>query len=166
MMARALAPHGGLVLWRAFVYSPVDPEDRHKQAYTDFKPLDGKFQSNVMVQVKNGAIDFQPREPFHPMFGAMPKTPLVLEFQVTKEYLGFATHLAYLGTMYEEVLRADTHANGPGSIVAKVFDAACTTTRSGHGRGIHIGTTTWCAASRPGELVRTGASRGIHSRHR
>ncbi|MFZ3322910.1 MAG: alpha-glucuronidase family glycosyl hydrolase [Usitatibacter sp.] len=124
MMARALAPHGGLVLWRAFVYSPVDPEDRHKQAYTDFKPLDGKFLSNVMVQVKNGAIDFQPREPFHPMFGAMPKTPLVLEFQVTKEYLGFATHLAYLGTMYEEVLRADTHANGPGSIVAKVVDGS------------------------------------------
>jgi alpha-glucuronidase len=148
MMARALAPHGGMVLWRAFVYSPVDPEDRHKQAYTDFKPLDGKFLPNVMVQVKNGAIDFQPREPFHPMFGAMPKTPLVLEFQVTKEYLGFATHLAYLGTMYEEVLAADTHGQGPGSTVAKVTDGSL------HGHDLtgmsavsNIGThRTWCGS--------------------
>jgi len=148
MMARALAPHGGMVMWRAFVYSPADPEDRHKQAYTDFKPLDGKFLPNVMVQVKNGAIDFQPREPFHPMFGAMPKTPLVLEFQVTKEYLGFATHLAYLGTMWEEVLRADTHANGPGSTVAKVTDGTV------HGHALtgmaavaNIGThRTWCGS--------------------
>ena len=148
MLARALAPHGGLVLWRAFVYSPVDPEDRHKQAYTDFKPLDGKFLPNVMVQVKNGAIDFQPREPFHPMFGAMPKTPLVLEFQITKEYLGFATHLAYLGTMYEEVLRADTFANGPGATVAKVTDGSL------HGHALtgmsavsNIGShRTWCGS--------------------
>ncbi|HEY2629031.1 MAG TPA: alpha-glucuronidase family glycosyl hydrolase [Usitatibacter sp.] len=148
MMARALAPYGGLVVWRAFVYSPVDPEDRHKQAYTDFKPLDGKFLPNVIVQVKNGAIDFQPREPFHPMFGAMPKTPLALEFQVTKEYLGFATHLAYLGTMYEEVLMADTHGEGPGSTVAKVTDGSL------HGHALsgmaavsNIGThRTWCGS--------------------
>jgi alpha-glucuronidase len=76
------------------------------------------------VQVKNGAIDFQPREPFHPLFGAMPKTPLMMEFQITKEYLGFATHLAYLGTLYEEVLQADTYAKGAGSIVAKVIDGS------------------------------------------
>jgi alpha-glucuronidase len=122
VLAQALAPHGGVVMWRAFVYSQHDPEDRAKQAYTDFKPLDGKFAPNVIVQVKNGPIDFQPREPFHPMFGAMPATPLALEVQITKEYLGFATHLAYLGDMYEEVLRADTHARGPGSTVAKVVD--------------------------------------------
>ena len=73
------------------------PDDRAKQAYDEFKPLDGKFRDNVIVQVKNGPIDFQPREPFHPLFGAMPKTPLMMEFQITKEYLGFATHLAYLG---------------------------------------------------------------------
>ncbi|MGC6547675.1 alpha-glucuronidase, partial [Escherichia coli] len=74
--------------------------DRHKQANDEFVPLDGMFRDNVLLQVKNGAIDFQPREPFHPLFGAMPKTPLMLEVQITKEYLGFATHLAYLGTMW------------------------------------------------------------------
>ncbi len=123
MLADAIGSRG-TVVWRAFVYSPEDPQDRHKQAYTDFKPLDGKFAPNVMVQVKNGAIDFQPREPFHPMFGAMPATPLAFEVQVTKEYLGFATHLAYLGTMYEEALQADTFAKGPGSLVAKVADGS------------------------------------------
>jgi alpha-glucuronidase len=89
MLADALAPHHGVVMWRAFVYSADNPDDRAKQAYSEFKPLDGKFRDNVLVQVKNGPIDFQPREPFHPLFGAMPKTPLVLEFQITKEYLGF-----------------------------------------------------------------------------
>jgi alpha-glucuronidase len=120
MLAEALAPHGGIVMWRAFVYSQDNPDDRAKQAYTEFKLLDGQFRDNVLVQVKNGPIDFQPREPFSPLFGAMPGTPLMMEFQITKEYLGFATHLAYLGTLYEEVLRADTYARGPGSTVAKV----------------------------------------------
>ena len=76
------------MIWRAFVYSNETPDDRAKQAYNEFVPLDGKFADNVLVQVKNGAIDFQPREPFHPLFGAMPKTPLMMEFQITKEYLG------------------------------------------------------------------------------
>jgi len=120
MLAEALAPHGGVVMWRAFVYSNEQPEDRIKQAYSEFVPLDGKFAPNVIVQVKNGPLDFQPREPFHPLFGAMPKTPLMMEFQVTKEYLGFATHLVYLGGLYEEVLRSDTHRRGPGATVAKV----------------------------------------------
>ena len=124
MLADALAPFGGVVMWRAFIYSNEQPDDRAKQAYSEFKPLDGKFRDNVMLQVKNGPIDFQPREPFHPLFGAMPRTPLVLEVQITKEYLGFATHLAYLGTLYEEVLRADTYARGPGSTVAKVIDGS------------------------------------------
>jgi alpha-glucuronidase len=75
-----------------------------------------------VLQVKNGPIDFQPREPFHPLFGAMPKTPLMMEFQITREYLGFATHLVYLAPLFEETLRADTHALGPGSTVAKVID--------------------------------------------
>jgi alpha-glucuronidase len=105
MLAAALAPHKGIVMWRAFVYASDQPDDRAKQAYSDFAPLDGKFAPNVVVQVKNGPLDFQPREPVHPLFGAMPKTPLMMEFQVTKEYLGFATHLAYLGTLYEETLR-------------------------------------------------------------
>ncbi|MCW8125858.1 alpha-glucuronidase family glycosyl hydrolase [Microbulbifer halophilus] len=108
MLADALGPHGGVVMWRAFVYAHDNPEDRAKQAYSEFKPLDGQFADNVILQVKNGPIDFQPREPFHPLFGAMPKTPLMMEFQITKEYLGFATHLAYLGPLYEEVLEADT----------------------------------------------------------
>jgi alpha-glucuronidase len=122
MLADALAPHGGIVMWRAFVYSAEDRTDRAKQAYNEFKPLDGKFHRNVLVQVKNGPIDFQPREPFHPLFGAMPKTPLAMEFQITKEYTGFATHLVYLAPQYKEVLEFDTYARGEGSPVAKVVD--------------------------------------------
>lgn len=120
MLADALAPHGGVVMWRAFVYSDQNADDRHKQASSEFEPLDGRFLPNVIVQVKNGAIDFQPREPVHPLFGAMPRTPLMMEFQITKEYLGFSTHLAYLGPLYEEVLQADTHRPGPGSTVARI----------------------------------------------
>jgi alpha-glucuronidase len=124
MLAEALAPHGGVVMWRAFVYSEHDPEDRVKQAFDEFKPLDGAFADNVLVQVKNGPLDFQPREPFHPLFGMMPETPLALEFQITQEYLGFSTHLVYLGTLYEEVLEADTLVGGAGSTVAKVVDGS------------------------------------------
>ncbi|TKB96636.1 alpha-glucuronidase family glycosyl hydrolase [Pedobacter cryotolerans] len=121
MLADALAPYGGIVMWRAFVYDDKVPDDRAKQAYSEFKTLDGKFKPNVLVQIKNGAIDFQPREPFHPLFGAMPATPVMMEFQLTQEYLGFSTHLAYLGTMFKEVLAADTYAKGEGSTVAKVI---------------------------------------------
>jgi alpha-glucuronidase len=124
MLAEAVAPHGGIVMWRAFVYSNEQPEDRAKQAWSEFVPFDGKFHPNVIVQVKNGAIDFQPREPFHPLFGAMPKTPLMMEFQITKEYLGFATHLVYLGGLYAETLRADTLVQGKGSTVARVVDGS------------------------------------------
>ncbi len=123
MLAEALAPYGGVVMWRAFVYAP-EAEDRVKQAYDEFVPLDGEFRPNVLVQVKNGPLDFQPREPFHPLFGAMSRTPLMMEFQITKEYLGFSTHLAYLGTMWEEVLQADTYAQGEGSTVARVIDGS------------------------------------------
>lgn len=123
MLAAAIAGRG-LVMWRAFVYSEKVSADRIRQAYDEFKPLDGKFTEGVLLQPKNGPLDFQPREPFHPLFGAMPRTPLALELQVTKEYLGQDTHLAYLGTLYEEVLRADTHARGPGSIVARVIDGS------------------------------------------
>ena len=124
MLSDAVAPHGGIVMWRAFVYSNEVPLDRTKQAYDEFKPLDGAFRSNVLVQVKNGPLDFQPREPFHPLFGAMPKTPLMMEFQITKEYLGQDTHLAYLGPLFEEVLRSDTWAKGKGSTVASVIDGS------------------------------------------
>ena len=122
MLADALSPHGGIVMWRAFVYSSEEPDDRAKQAYNEFTPLDGTFRSNVLVQVKNGPIDFQPREPFHPLFVAMPRTPLMMEVQITQEYLGQATHLVFLAPMWEEVLRADTGARGEGSTVGRVID--------------------------------------------
>ena len=101
MMARALKPHGGIVMWRAFVYSPADA-DRAKQAYIEFQPLDGKFDDKVIVQIKNGPIDFQPREPYSPLFGAMPQTDQMVEFQVTQEYLGHSNHIAYLAPMWTE----------------------------------------------------------------
>lgn len=101
MMASALKPHGGIVMWRAFVYSPADA-DRAKQAYIEFQPLDGKFDDNVIVQIKNGPIDFQPREPYSPLFGAMPQTDQMVEFQVTQEYLGHSNHIAYLAPMWTE----------------------------------------------------------------
>ena len=104
MLAEALKSYGGIVMWRAFVYSPSDA-DRAKQAYLEFQPLDGRFRDNVMVQVKNGPIDFQPREPYSPLFGAMPHTPLMVEFQITQEYLGHSNHLAYLATMWNEFYR-------------------------------------------------------------
>lgn len=124
MLAEALKPHHGIVMWRAFVYSDKVPTDRIKQAYDEFVPLDGKFDDNVILQVKNGPLDFQPREPFSPLFGAVPKTNVGLEVQLTKEYLGFETHLVYLGTMWQEVLDSDTYARGPGSTVAKVIDGS------------------------------------------
>jgi alpha-glucuronidase len=124
MLAEALAPHNGIVMWRAFVYDDEVPEDRAKQAYNEFKPLDGKFNKNVMVQVKNGPIDFQPREPFHPLFGALPQTPINVEFQITQEYLGYATHLVYLAPLFKECLDADTYAKVKGSFVYKVIDGS------------------------------------------
>jgi len=124
MLADAVAPHDGIVMWRAFVYSSEEPDDRAKQAYDEFVPLDGQFRENVLIQVKNGPIDFQPREPIHPMFGSMPKTPLMMEFQITKEYLGQGTHLVGLAPMFEEILNTDTHAKGKGSYVAKIIDGS------------------------------------------
>ena len=133
MLAAALAPHQGVVMWRAFVYAhgAGPATDRARQAWDEFKPLDGSFAPNVMVQVKNGAIDFQPREPFHPLFGAMPKTPLMMEFQITKEYLGFSTHLAYLGSLYEEVLGSDTRVGAHYATVAAILQGAGRTRPNG-----------------------------------
>jgi len=121
-LADAVAPHHGVVMWRAFVYSNDVPVDRVKQAYDEFTPLDGAFRANVLIQTKNGPLDFQPREPFHPLFGALPKTAQALEFQITKEYLGEDTHLVYLAPLFKEVLDADTYVRGPGSTVARVVD--------------------------------------------
>jgi alpha-glucuronidase len=124
MLADAVAPHGGIVMWRAFVYDDNVPVDRIRQAYDEFKPLDGTFRDNVLVQVKNGPLDFQPREPFHPLFGGMPETPQMMEFQITQEYLGHGTHLVYLGEYFKEFLDAETFAKGPGSTVARVVDGS------------------------------------------
>jgi alpha-glucuronidase len=123
MLADALAPYGGIVLWRAFVYDTRVDADRANCANKEFVPLDGKFRPNVLIQVKNGPIDFQPREPFHPLFGAMKQTPLALELQITQEYLGQSKHLVYLGEMWKEVLDSDTYANGAGTTVAKIVSA-------------------------------------------
>ena len=123
MLADVLKPYRGIVMWRAFVYSPTD-SDRAKQAYLEFEPLDGKFRDNVIVQIKNGPIDFQPREPFSPLFGAMKKTPVMPEFQITQEYLGFSNHLAFLAPMWKECLDSDTYVQGAGSTIARVTDGS------------------------------------------
>ena len=101
MLADALRRHKGIVLWRAFVYNPQD-KDRAKQAYNEFMPLDGQFRPNVILQVKNGPVDFQPREPYSPLFTALQKTPMAAELQVTQEYLGAANHLVFLAPMWRE----------------------------------------------------------------
>lgn len=131
MLADALAPYDGIVMWRAFVYSPKS-QDRANQAYEEFVPLDGQFRSNVIIQVKNGPVDFQPREPFSPLFGGMSKTALMPELQITQEYLGFSNHLVYLVPLFKECLDSDTYCEGEGSTIkdittGKVYPAAYTT---------------------------------------
>ncbi|QPH40861.1 alpha-glucuronidase family glycosyl hydrolase [Pedobacter endophyticus] len=121
LLADLLKPHNGLLMWRAFVYNNKASDDRVVEAYNEFKPLDGQFSSNVLLQVKNGPIDFQPREPFNPLFGAMPNTQLMLEVQITQEYLGFDKHLVYLAPLFEECLQADTYAWGKGATISKVI---------------------------------------------
>ncbi len=124
MLADALQPYNGIVMWRAFVYSPENNEDRVKQAVSEFGPLDGKFRQNVIVQIKNGPLDFMPREPFSPLFGAMPHTRLAAELQITQEYLGQSVDLAYLAPLWKEVLDSDTYANGRGSTIASIVDGS------------------------------------------
>ena len=144
MLADAVAPHNGIIMWRAFVYDArpqragenadsshrnktmgdIAAADRFKQAYTEFTPFDGKFRKNIIIQIKNGPIDFQPREPFSPLFAAMPNTPVAMELQLTMEYLGQGTHLVYQGPLFKEVLESDTYAKGKGSTVAKVLDGS------------------------------------------
>ncbi len=124
LLANALAPKGGIVNWRAFIYDDKTPDDRAKQAYNELVSQDGTFRENVLLQAKNGPIDFQPREPYHPLFGAMPRTSLSLEVQITQEYLGNATHLVYLAPLFKETLDADTYCCGTGSLVANVVDGS------------------------------------------
>lgn len=121
MLAEAVKPYGGLIMWRAFVYA-FDPKgDRFKAAYEEFKPFDGKFADNVIVQVKNGPIDFMPREPVSPLFAQMEKTPVSMEFQLTQEYLGWATHWVYEAPLFKECLDTDTYIKGEGSTIAGII---------------------------------------------
>ena len=148
MLADALKPYGGIVMWRAFVYSPKDM-DRAKQAYNEFVPLDGMFRDNVIIQVKNGPIDFQPREPFSPLFGALKKTPVMPEFQITQEYLGHSSQLVFLAPMWEECLQSDTYQAGKGSTVARCTDGSLFNPKNTAIAGVsNIGLDTdWCGNS-------------------
>ncbi|MFV0537475.1 MAG: alpha-glucuronidase [Dysgonomonas sp.] len=142
MLADALKPYNGIVMWRAFVYNPSN-EDRAKQAYQEFVPLDGQFRDNAIIQIKNGPIDFQPREPFSPLFGALRKTPEMVEFQITQEYLGFSNHLVYLAPLFKETLDSDTYSDGEGSTIAKLTDGTLRPNK----------TTAICAVANIGEDV-------------
>jgi alpha-glucuronidase len=149
-IADALAPHGGTVIWRAFVYGNSN-EDRAKQAYDEFKPLDGKFRNNAIVQVKNGPIDFQPREPFHPLFGQMPHTRVAFEAQITREYLGQNTGVVYLGPMWTEALNADTCSPHCGTPVAATVEAMAGVSNVGSDRnwtGTNFDQANWYAFGR------------------
>ncbi len=121
-LARALKPYGGLLLYRGFVYDHHmdwrNPKnDRARAAYDNFKPLDGQFDDNVLVQIKNGPIDFQVREPVSPLFGALEKTNQALELQITQEYVGQARHLVFLVPQWKEALDFDLWAKGAGTPV-------------------------------------------------
>ena len=103
MLAEAVKPYGGIIMWRSFVYGANHKgEDRVKQAVSEFKNDDGKFLDNVILQSKNGPLDFQPREPYAPIFDNMRKTPQMVELQITQEYLGHSRHLVYLAPMWRE----------------------------------------------------------------
>lgn len=129
MLAEALAPFGGLVLWRCFVYNCTQDWrdrtiDRARAAYDHFKPLDGRFHENVVLQIKNGPIDFQVREPVSPLFGGLERTNQLLELQITQEYTGQQRHLCYLVPQWREVLDFETYARGKGSPVKAVVSGA------------------------------------------
>ena len=103
MLADAVKPYGGIIMWRCFVYGANHKgEDRVKQAVSEFKPLDGQFRDNVILQTKNGPLDFQPREPYSPIFDQIKETPNMVELQITQEYLGQSRHLVYLAPMWKE----------------------------------------------------------------
>ncbi|SFT13728.1 alpha-glucuronidase family glycosyl hydrolase [Paenibacillus sp. BC26] len=125
MLADALAPFGGEVIWRCFVYNCLQnwrdrTTDRARAAYDHFMPLDGTFRDNVMLQIKNGPMDFQVREPVSPLFGGLKETNQLLELQITQEYTGQQKHLCFLVPQWKEVLEFDTYAQGEGSTIAEV----------------------------------------------
>jgi len=133
MLADALEPFHGVIMWRAFVYNADVDADRVKRAQLEFLPLDGMFRPNVFVQAKNGPLDFQPREPVQPLFGSMARTPMMLELQITQEYLGHSNHLVYLAPMWKEYFQFDLFSKGTGSTLAGVVDGSV---RNSHMTGI------------------------------
>lgn len=138
MLSDALKKHGGSVIWRAFVYGHGE-NDRAKKAYINFMEHDGEFRDNVAIQVKNGPIDFQPREPVHPLFAAMRKTQVIMEFQITQEYLGQGNHIVYLAPMWKEILDFDTHADGKNSTVDKYLSGIAAVSNIGNDQD-------WCGS--------------------
>lgn len=154
MLAAALAPHGGTVLWRAFVYNANSP-DRARQAYDEFRTLDGQFATNVILQVKNGPIDFQPREPYTPLFGQMPHTPLAPELQITQEYTGQQYHLCFLATMWREFFDAAGVVQAPA--IAGVANVGLDTNWTGHhfaaANWYAFGRMAWDAAAQPEQIA-------------
>ncbi|MEK5322271.1 alpha-glucuronidase family glycosyl hydrolase [Paenibacillus sp. FSL L8-0644] len=129
MLADALQPYGGRVIWRCFVYNCKQDwrdrkTDRARAAFDHFKPLDGLFRENVILQIKNGPMDFQVREPVSPLFGALESTQVLLEFQIAQEYTGQQKHLCYLVPQWKEVLDFDTYAQGKGSTIKRIVSGA------------------------------------------
>ena len=127
VVARALAPHGGVIFYRGFVYDHHmdwnNPKnDRARAAYDNFHPLDGQFDANAIIQIKHGPIDFQVREPASPLFGALERTNQAIELQITQEYMGQARHTVFLPPMWKETLDFDMHvgAGGPSPVKAIV----------------------------------------------
>ncbi len=125
MLARAIKPHGGIIIWRCFVYNCTQDwrdlkTDRARSAYDYFHDLNGQFDDNVILQIKNGPMDFQVREPVSPLFGRMPDTNQMIEFQIAQEYTGQQRHVCYLIPWFKEVLEFDTHVKGEGSRVKDV----------------------------------------------
>ncbi|QQE77908.1 alpha-glucuronidase family glycosyl hydrolase [Alicyclobacillus sp. SO9] len=124
-LANALKPFGGTVIWRCFVYDCLQDwrdrtTDRAKAAYEHFRPLDGQFKDNVILQIKNGPMDFQVREPVSPLLGGLMSTNQLLELQITQEYTGQQKHLCYLVPQWKEIISFDTYATGEGSTVDKI----------------------------------------------
>ncbi|MEQ7007920.1 alpha-glucuronidase family glycosyl hydrolase [Actinopolymorpha sp. B17G11] len=122
MLADRLRPYDGLLVWRSFVHEGFS--DWAEYQYETFAPLDGDFADNAVVQTKNGPIDFQVREPVHPLFGAMPRTNQAIELQITQEYTGHEVHLCYLVPQWKEVLDFDTLAQGEGTTVKAIVGGA------------------------------------------
>jgi alpha-glucuronidase len=146
MLAAAVQPFGGVVIWRCFIYNCGQDwrdrtTDRAKAAYEHFQPLDGEFAANVILQVKNGPMDFQVREPVSPLFGAMPRTNQLLELQITQEYTGQQVHLCHLVPQWKEVLDFDTRACGADTTVKRIVAGSLFKRRYGGMAGVaNIGT--------------------------